>query len=79
MWKRSEASREAVKVWPDQGHSYLGQLVQAVLGTNGLPLATAAPWISVPSSGVDRSECTLLGMGKVTGGLFRQQAKAFKR
>ena len=41
------------------------------VGTNGLPLATAGPFVHVRSSGMDRSESTLLGMQKVTGGFFR--------
>ena len=44
--------------------------VQAVLANNALPLATAVPLVNVRSSGMDRSESTLLGMGNVTGGLF---------
>ena len=43
----------------------------AVPGKNGLPLATAASRVDLPSRGVDRSESTLMGMGKVTGGVFR--------
>ena len=43
---------------------------------NGLALATAASRVDVPSRGVDRSESTLIGMGKVTGGVFRVYSKA---
>ena len=50
---------------------------QAVLGTNGLTMVTAASRVDVPSRGVDRSESTLMGMGKVTGGVFRVYSKPF--
>ena len=51
-------------------YAMLLSLIQAVLANNALPLATAVPLVNVRSSGMDRSESTLLGMGNVTGGLF---------
>ena len=47
-------------------------VIQAVPATNGLPLATAGSLVNVRSSGMDPPESTLLGIGKVTGGLFRR-------
>ena len=51
--------------------------IQAVLAKKALALATAASWVDVLSRGVDRSESTLLGMGRVTGEVFRVYSKPF--
>ena len=51
--------------------------VQDFPATKDLPLATAGSWVDVPSRGVDRSESTLLGMGRVTGEVFRVYSKPF--
>ena len=53
------------------------EVLQAVPGKNGLPVVTAASRVDVPSRGVDRSESSLMGMRKVTGGVFRVYSKPF--